>query len=426
MKITAVGGYKAVGRNMTGVTVGNETIAIDNGIRLDTLQMYDGDTDRLRRYKTEELVNLDIIPRVDILGNVSSQLISHGHLDHVGALAITKPNAPIFGTPYTLEIGRKDYKNGDFHAVPYNQAIDVSRNMSAEFVEITHSIPQASIINVKTKEGDVVYAADFRFDNKSAIAQPDYKKLKEIGSGNVKALIVESTRVKEPGKTPSEEVVREKLDDVVEFIEEGLIIATTFSTHIERVQAILDAAQKAGRIPLLLGRSLYTQAELAERFGLLTIPPEAKTFASGKAAKNGLKMIEKREDYLLIVTGHQGEPKSVLSRMITGEIPFKFKKEDSVLFCANTIPSPINVATRYAVETKLQNLDVRIFKDLHVSGHASKEDHRRLIRMLKPEHIIPCHGDMEMRSAYAVLAAEEGYDINKSVHLLNNETSVGF
>ena len=424
MKITAVSGYKAVGRNMTGVSIGKETIAIDNGIRLDTLQMYDGDTNTLRKRSVEELISMDIIPKQDRLKNIIAQLISHGHLDHIGALSINKPKVPIISTHYTAELGRKEYKDGNFYSVDYNEEFEISRNFSVEFLEVTHSIPYASIVVLHTDEGDVVYASDFRLDNHSQISMTDYKSLRRIGRENPKVLIVESTRAWDPGKTPSESVVRIKLRDVMELIDSGLIVATTFSTHIERIQSILDEAEKSGRTPMIMGRSFSGQISIAERFGILHLPPNARVFTTSKAIKRGLKEIRKRDDYLLLATGHQGEPTSVISEIINGKFPFRFRRGDSIIFCANTIPTPINYATRYILETRLKSLGVRIFDNVHVSGHAAREDHRYLLNMIKPEHIIPCHGGLEMRSGYATLALEEGYELNKNIHLLTNGDSI--
>ena len=424
MKITAVGGYKAVGRNMTGITLGEETVAIDNGIRLDTMQMYDEDPNILKKRNVDELVRMSIIPDAKILKNVVAQVISHGHLDHIGALGITEPEVPIITTPYAAEIGKKEYKKGNFYSLDYNEEFQISTDMSVELIEVTHSIPNASIVVLHTPEGDIVYASDFRFDNDSTIAKPDYKQLKKIGQGNVRALIAESTRVTQIGKTPSEAIVRNKLKDIIGFIEDGLIIATTFATHIERVQAIVDEVEKSGRIPLIMGRSLHTQTELAKRFDLLDLPSNAIVLKTPKAIKKALGNIKKRDDYFLLVTGHQGEPQSVLSKLINNKFNFKLKKGDSVIFCANVIPTPINRASRHIVETRLKSIGVRIFEDVHVSGHASKEDHRQLIKLVKPEHIIPCHGGIEMRSGYVDLGIEEGYELNKNMHLLTNGLSV--
>ena len=422
MKITAVGGYKAVGRNMTGVSVGKETVAIDNGIRLDTLQMYDDE--KLEKLKKEDLVDLDVIPEMSRLKNVIAQVISHGHLDHIGALPFTRPNVPIITTPYATEIGRKEFKDGDFYSLNYDEKYRISKNITVEFIEVTHSIPQSSIVVLHTSEGKIVYAADYKFDNHSNIAKVDYKKLREIGRSGVKLLIAESTRVRETGKTPSEKIVKSKLKDVFEFIEDGLIVATTFSSHIERIQAILEEIEKTGRTPLIIGTSLLNQITIAERFDLIDMPPTARFYAKENAINNALKNIKNRDAYFLLVTGHQAEPDSALVRLANNKFRFRFQKNDSVLFCANTIPVPVNEANRSILKAKLQSRGVRIFEDLHVSGHAAKEDHRVLINMLKPEHIVPCHGTMDMRSSYSVLASEEGYELNKNVHLINNGQSI--
>ncbi len=423
MKITAVGGYKAVGRNMTGVTVGGETVALDNGIRLDTLQMYDTEIDMLKKMNIEDLIRMDILPEMDRLKGVVAQIVSHGHLDHIGALAIHKPKVPVISTHYAASMIKKEFKDGNLYSLDYKDEFKISNNFSTELLEITHSIPQSSIVVLKTPEGNVVYASDFRFDNHSLIAAPDYESLRKLGKEGVKALIAESTQVMHEGKTMSEAIARAKLKDVFEFIGgRGLIAATTFSTHIERVQAIMDEVRKTGRTPLILGRSLSGQISLAKRFDLIDLPPNTRVFSSAKTITNALAEIKdkNRKDYFLLVTGHQGEPHSVLSRLVNGKFPFGFQKGDSVIFSARAIPTPVNIASRYVLETKLRRCGVNIFDNIHVSGHAAREDHRLLLDLLKPEHVIPCHGGMKMRGSYAELAAEEGYELNKNIHLLMN------
>ncbi len=432
MKITAAGGYDAVGRNMTGVTVKGETVAIDNGIRLDTFQMYGGESHLMQKYNTKKLLDMKVIPDYHSLKNVKCQVISHGHLDHVGALPITKPTVPIISTHYTAEIAKREYKSGNYYSRDYGEYFKISKNFGVEFAEVTHSIPGASIVILKTSEGCVVYACDFRFDDHSEIAKTDYEKLKKVAREGVHALVVETTRVSEKGKTPGESVVKEKFREVVEFTNDsagGLTVATTFSTHIERVNMILEVIEKTGKIPIILGRSLSKHTDIAEQFGIMDLPPNARVVGTGKSMKNVLREInnkkkQERGDYFLLVTGNQGEPHSVLPKLVGGEFSFKFRKNDSVIFCADTIPVPINETNRYVLETKLESQGVKIFKNIHVSGHASKEEHRKLLNILNPEHIIPCHGNMEMKGAYSKLAAEEGYELNKNVHLINNGLSV--
>lgn len=425
MKVTAVGGYKAIGRNMTGVSVGNDTIALDNGLRLDTLQMYDYDINDIKRVNKEDLVRLDVIPEVERLKDVKAQVISHGHLDHVGALPFTRPKVPIISTPYPIEIGRREYREGDFYAVDFDEYFTISKKISVEFIKVTHSIPETSLVLLRTNEGNVVYACDYKLDDYSALGKTDYKKVRKTGSEGVKLLIAESTRVKEAGKTPSETVVRSKLQDVLNFIDDGLIVATTFSSHIERIQMILDEVEKTGRKPIILGHSMMNNIELAERFDYLDMPVDARVYGTPKSIDHALREIKNnREKYFVLTTGHQAEPESVLVRMIENKFKFRFQKRDSLLFCASIIPVPLNIANRSVLESKLQAKGVRIFRDVHVSGHASKEDHRKLLDMLKPEHVIPCHGSLEQRSAWVALASEEGYELNKNVHLINNGQTI--
>ena len=421
MKVTAVGGYKSIGRNMTGVSVAGDTVAFDNGLRLDTLQMYDYDISDVKRVNKEDLIRLDVIPEMDRLKNVKAQVISHGHLDHVGALPFTRPKVPIVATPYPIEIGRREYREGDFYAVDSGEHYSITKRMRVEFIKVTHSIPETSLVLLRTDEGNVVYACDYKLDDYSSLGKTDYQKINSVGREGVKLLIVESTRIKEAGKTPSEIVVRSKLQDVLNFIDDGLIIATTFSSHIERIQMILDEVEKTGRKPIILGHSMMNNVELAQRFDYLDLPPDARVYGTPKSIDHALREIQNnREDYFVLTTGHQAEPNSVLVRMIEGKFKFRFQKRDSLVFCAPVIPVPLNIANRSVLESKLQSKGVRIFPDVHVSGHAAKEDHRKLLNMLKPEHILPCHGSLDQRSAWAALASEEGYELNKNVHLINN------
>ncbi len=425
MKITAIGGYNAVGGNMTSVEVNNETIAIDCGIRLDTLQMYDSNTQRLRKYTPENLIEKRIIPDYRMLPkNLKAWVISHGHLDHTGALPIIKPRQPIYSLPYTVDLGRKEFPTGNFREKYYREEFPLTKEISGEFVEITHSIPYSSVVILHTPQGKVAYASDFRLDNYSQIAKTDYKRLRELGKEGLKALIVESVRAGKLGRTSSEKTVRANLRNILELVDDELIIATTFSSHTERVQSFLEEAKRLDRKVLMLGRSLHAHSQIARKFGLLYPREDTKIVASGKAINTALKEIRKsRQEYFLIVTGHQGEPESVLSRMSNGIFSFEFHPGDTVIFGACPIPTPLTQATRYSLETKLKFFRAKLFQT-HAHGHASKEDHRYLLNLLQPEHIIPCHGDSEMRSDYVDLGMDEGYELNRDIHLLSNGLSV--
>jgi len=423
MKIYAVGGYNEVGKNMTAVEINNNSVIIDNGIRVDVLQMYDVEPEAMRSEEQKrKMIEFGAIPDINcVKGNIIAQVISHGHLDHIGAVGINTFKVPIFTTPYASAIGRKIYPGGNFKHVQYRKTVEINKDISLEFIEITHSIPHASIIVLRTKEGNIVYASDFKFDDNSSIARVDYEGLKKMGREGIRVLITESLNVREKGKTPSESVAAKNVEDVIKFVseEKGLIIVSTFSTHIERLKTIFEAANKINRKVVVMGRSLISNLKIANELSLIKISNNVKYIRKINAIINFLKSIEnKREEYLIIATGHQGEEHSVLSKIVNSN--FKFSKKDSVIFSSNIIPTPLNIANRHVLEAKLESKGVKIFRDVHVSGHASKEEHRKMLNLLNPEIVIPCHGTTEMKGAYVDLACEEGYKINKDIFLLNN------
>ncbi|MFQ6105678.1 MAG: MBL fold metallo-hydrolase RNA specificity domain-containing protein, partial [Candidatus Hydrothermarchaeaceae archaeon] len=248
-----------------------------------------------------------------------------------------------------------------------------------------------------------------------------------LGSEGVKALIVETTRVEDEGRTPSEKIAEHLLKDnlLKSDTDRGLIV-TTFSSHIARISSIVNAAVDIGRIPILLGRSMEKYSSIAEVIKILDLPSDAHMYGNFKSIQRMLKRVLKdgKEKYLLIVTGHQGEPDALLTRISNKKLPYVIKKDDQVIFSANIIPNPINVANRYALETKLKLQGARLFKGAHVSGHASREDHRDFLKILQPENVIPCHGELRMLASYAELAENLGYDLNKNLFILRNGQKV--
>jgi len=235
-------------------------------------------------------------------------------------------------------------------------------------------------------------------------------------------MIIETTRVENEGRTPSERIARALLTDTINKSDSSsALIVTTFSSHIARIQSAVDAAAKLGRTPLLLGRSMEKYVGIAERMELINLPEKASIYGAQKSISSILKRIAKeREEYMLIITGHQGEPDALLSKIVNLKYDFKIEKGDNVIFSADVIPNPINVAQRYALETKLKMQGARLFKGAHVSGHAAREDHRDIIKMINPEKIVPTHGTLAMLASYAELAESEGYVLNRDLFLIRN------
>lgn len=437
VEVIAIGGYEEVGKNMTAVKVNDDVVIFDMGIHLDRINIHE-DTD-IDRMHSLDLIERGVIPDDTLMkevdGKVKAIVFSHGHLDHIGAVAklAHRYDAPLIGTPYTIALVKKQIKgerkfkvNNPLRVLNPGSKLKLSKDITLEFVQTTHSIPQAVTPVLHTPDGIIVYALDFKFDNHQKVSPPpDYERFRQLGKKGVLALIVETTNAMnyDQVKTYSERVPRIVLEDLMKgpLKENKGMIVTTFSSHIERIQTIADIAKKSDREILFLGRSMERFLGIAEKLGILKLPKNASIHGSPKAVNRSLAKADKnRSKYLLVTTGHQGEPDALLPRIANGKTPFTVKKGDNIIISAPIIPNPTNAANRHIMESRLKASGARIYANAHVSGHAGREDHREFLRMLKPSHIIPAHGDLNMLVAYGQLAEEEGYRIGSNVHILRN------
>jgi ribonuclease J len=436
MKIHAIGGYSDFGRNMTAVTVDNETVILDCGVDVEALiKLQDRglDADKL---SAKELYQAEVIPDdrkfFEKYGKqVKAIIIDHAHLDHVAAVGqiAAKYKVPIIGTAFTLAIIRqKVAKKSPIlnRLVQLNakSTYKISEKLSVEFIYATHSIPQTVMSCLHTPEGRLIYAADFKFDEHPVIGQKtDYKRLRELGRQGVKILITDSTRIDRDGRTYSESIVRSMLKDTLDFIEtkNKAIMVTTFASHIARLTTLVDVAKKMKRKPIFLGRSMFEYISAAESIGLCNISKKAEV-VHPRQTRRTLRQIEKdgREKYFMIMTGHQGEPNSMLVRISQDIMDFKVLPGDIIVFCSETIPAPVNVANRSVLMKNLKNLGARIFDEVHVSGHAAREDMREFLKMVRPENYIPTHGGLQKLTSAVQLAGELGYRLGENAHLLQD------
>jgi ribonuclease J len=437
VEIIAVGGYEEVGKNMSAVKVGEDVVIFDMGIHLDRIHIHE-DTD-IARMHSLDLIERGIIPddtlMKDVDGKVRAIVFTHGHLDHIGAVAklAHRYEAPLIATPYTMALIEKTIKGerkfkvtNPLHVLNSGEKLQISPDITLEFVRTTHSIPQTVTPALHTSEGIIVYSNDFKFDNHQTLSPPpDYQRFRELGRKGVLALIVDTTRAAEDDqlKTHSEKVARLVLKDIMEepLKEDTGMLITTFSSHIERIQAICNIADESNRKILLLGRSMERYCTMAETMGILKLPDTASVYGSPKAVNRALaRADENRSEYVLVTTGHQGEPDALLPRIANGKTMYNVKPGDNVVISASVIPNPMNIANRNLMERRLKGNGARIFTNAHVSGHAGKEDHRDFIRMLNPKHLIPSHGNLNMLAAYTELAEEEGYKLGNDIHILRN------
>ncbi len=420
MKVYSLGGYEEVGKNMTAIEVDGSVLILDMGIRLDRIMI--GEDTNLQNITTKELSRIGAIPDITPLRRkkVVGIVVSHGHLDHIGAIPrlAKRFKCPIIGRPYPLKLLASMLKE-EPTAVPnplfelFETSITIGP-FEISMVPVTHSIPQSSFVIVQTKEGDVVFTGDYKLDEHQELQKPlSFSKLKRL---DVKLLIPDTTNVAIEGMTPSERAAKTMVGDYLHMIEDSphAIVSTTFSSQIERIHTIIEEAERINRKPVLIGKSMCKYYGLAVDMGIVDKP--VQMIRKRDAMSGALKDIHQhKKDFLVITTGSQGERDAVLARLTDGKFPFSFERGDNVLFSSSIIPNPMNRAARYRLDTKLKMQQVNVAKDLHVSGHASREEHRKVIRTLSPAYVLPCHGCPDMLISMAELCSEEGYEIGRQV-----------
>jgi len=436
-KVYTIGGYNEVGKNMTVIEYKEDMIIFDLGLFLPAVVDLQETT---KQPNYHMLRNTGAFPDDYYIeksrGKVRAVLLSHAHLDHIGAveyLAANYPNADIVGTPFTIEVlkalledSKTRIKNKIVTINPDSSYTvrGKSGNYQVDFVNVTHSTLQSSIVALHLPDGIVAYANDFKLDDSPIIGKPpSYAKLRELSKKGVKLLILDSLYSGNERKTHSEKIARAMVEEVmltIEHANKGIVI-TTFSSHIARLKSIVEFSKLLNRKPVFCGRSLAKYVNASKRVKLCPFEKDIDLVSYQNQLKSKLKAVDKnRKDYVIVCTGHQGEPGSILDRMASKKLPFQFKPQDSLVFSSKVIPTPVNISNRTNIEKKLKVADVRIFDDVHVSGHGGREDIRDLINMLKPEHVIPSHGSLDQLTPAIELAKEMGYQFGKNCHLCQN------
>ncbi len=430
LSVIPIGGFKEIGRNSVAVRADDEVVILDMGLQMDTYIEYTREERESLEVTPKKLMEIDAIPNVNIIKDleefVEGICVTHAHLDHVGAVPFLadKFGGNIHCTEFTQNLLNKmseeDGKHiqKDVQAHEINSTFQISDKLEIEFIHATHSTPQTVMIAVHTPYGTVLYAPDYKLDNAPTLGpRTNYERLEEM---DVKCLISDALYANDPIKTPSESIAKEMLKDVLlgTSSEDKSVIVTTFASHIARLKSIIEIGQMMNRKVLFMGRSLHKYVTCAEQAGLVNFTDQVDIIKYGSQIKDWLNNCQNPEDYLMVVTGHQGEPNSTLGKMVYGD-QFHFDFEDHVIFSARVIPVEINELNREKMEEQLRSKHVRIFRDIHVSGHGAKEDNRELIHMVDPEHIVPTHGDLKRLQAQKDLALEIGYK-DQNVHILGN------
>ncbi len=401
VKIGFLGGIGEIGKNMTFIEYGDDIIVVDCGLSFPN---------------AEETPGIDyVIPDFTYLVNnahkVKALFITHGHEDHIGGVPffLREIDAPIYGSALTLgllnnKLQEENIKKVKFHTVEDRQVVTAGK-FSVEFVRVTHSIAGAYALSITTPKGVIFMTGDFKIDHTPIDGHTtDLARIAEIGTKGVLLLMMDSTNVERSGYSMSERNVFKALDYQFALNKDKRIIVATFASNIHRVQQIIDCAVKHHRRVAFSGRSMIKIADTAKTLGYL------------KYADDDVVEIEKISkvpyDRLCIIsTGTQGEPSSALTRMSNDE----FKKVtisdlDTVLLSSSPIPG--NERGIYNVINKLCQKGATVvyqqLSDIHVSGHACKEELKLMFNLLKPKFFIPVHGEYRHQKMHRDLAMEMG------------------
>jgi ribonuclease J len=355
-------------------------------------------------------------------------VITHGHEDHTGAIAhlMEKVNAPIYATPLTRGlVEAKLSRNGGISKVRFNtiQAGDTSwiGPFQVEFFHVCHSIPDGVGLGISTPAGLVIHTSDYKFDHTPVDGWPtDYAKLAELSNRGVLALLADSTNADRPGWTPSEKVIDGAFREVFRNAE-GRIIIASFASLISRMQQVGNAAMEHGRKMAFVGASMIENAKIARKLGYLDLPDDLVV-----SLEQALKMSAK--DVVLMSTGTQGEPTSIVGRLSMGtNSSFDVQSGDTVVLSSHPIPG--NEESVYRTINRLFKRGAKVIYEniapVHVSGHASQEEMKLLLHLVKPKYFIPIHGELRHLHQHANLARQVGLP-GENINVIENGRVVEF
>jgi ribonuclease J len=399
LSIIPLGGVEEIGMNMTVLEYGDDMVIIDAGLM----------------FPEEDMLGIDfVIPDFTyILENrdkVRGIVLTHGHEDHTGALPflLKELSVPVYGTPLTLGLVREKLREHNLEHTELNAVLPrevVSLGVfDIEFIRVTHSIVDGVGFGIKTPVGQIVHTGDFKLDPTPVDGQlMDFHKFSEYGETGTVLLMSDSTNAEKGGFTFSEKEVRRSFEDIFSTAK-GRIIIATFASNIHRIQQVIDVAVMFGRKVILSGKSLVANAQIALDLGYLRIPTD--TWMKLDNLKN-----MKDEEVVIITTGSQGEPMSVLSRIATDEHKtIKVKEGDVVILSAKMIPGNERSIGRIINHLFRRGADVIYEKvsEIHVSGHASKEELKLMLNLVKPKYFMPIHGEYRHKIYHTRLAEKTG------------------
>ncbi|HVV25487.1 MAG TPA: ribonuclease J [Candidatus Saccharimonadales bacterium] len=427
LKVVGLGGMDGGGsKNMILVEYMNDAVILDCGNDLGV------DLPGIN-YGIADTAYLDQIKH-----KLRAYVITHGHLDHIGGLPhiVPKYPAPIYGSRFTIGRVEEIFENFglpmpdgfELKTVTMNEDTHERLKIGEFFVElvrVTHSIPGSTVIVLDTPVGRLINTGDFRLDpNPLDHERTDIERLKQLGDEGVLALLSESTTTERLGRTPSESTIEQSFKDIMDQAP-GRIFVGLFSTNMNRVQMIINAAVHHNKKIAMDGRSMVSTLEMAVRHGFVRIPKG--TFVPIASAST-----MKDQDLVVVCTGSQGEPSSALQRMASGEHRHvKLKEQDTVVLSSTPIPYSGNDAKIRTMVDELLAKGVHVFRHetheldnigpLHVSGHASRDEYAEMIEMTKPKFFLPIYGDFTSKKYHIDLAVEHGIPRASTLNVGNGQ-----
>ena len=399
LNIIPLGGMGEVGKNMMAIRYQDTIVVIDCGLM----------------FPEDELLGIDVvIPDISYLienkEKVKAILLTHGHEDHVGALpfVLKDINPPLYGSKLTLGIVEGKLKENNLNNVRMNvvrprDTIKIDQ-LEIEFFRVSHSIPDSMGIAIHTPLGIIFHTGDFKIDQTPVDGQViDFRKMAELGEKGVLVMLSDSTNADRPGFTQSEKVVGRTFDEVFGRCE-GRIIVTTFASNVHRIQQVIDTAVKYDRKVAVVGRSMVNNVRISSQLGYIGIP------------ENTLIELEEINRYppeklVIATTGSQGEPMSALTRMATADHRWVgINSGDTVIISATPVPGNEKMVSRTIDLLFKQGAEVIYEREMgvHVSGHASQEELKLVLNLIKPRYFIPIHGESRHLMKHAKIAESLG------------------
>lgn len=417
ISLIPLGGLGEIGKNMMIVRYQDEIIVIDAGLM----------------FPEDELLGIDVvIPDITYLIEnkemIKGIVLTHGHEDHIGALpyVLKELNIPVFGTKLTLGLLEGKLKEANFSSgVKLNvvKPLDFIRlgSFKIEFFAVSHSIPDSVGLGIHTPLGVILHTGDFKFDQTPVNGKiADFNRIAQLGSEGVLVLLSDSTNVERAGFTMSEKVVGQTFDDNFRSARERIIIAT-FASNVHRIQQAIDSSFKYERKVAIAGRSMVNVVNIASELGYLTIPDN--TIIELDEISN-----YPRNKVTIITTGSQGEPMSALTRMAMNDHRrVEIEPGDTVIISATPIPGNEKLVARTI--DQLFKLGAEVIYEsvsgIHVSGHASREELKLMLNLVKPKFFVPVHGEYRMLIKHAQLAREVGI-LNSNIFVAENGNVLEF